>query len=103
MSVRRQENEYVAAANDMVLRLLSIDDDPAILALVKEVFECEPVEVFVAGNASEGLELVRNIRPHVVLLDVVMPEIDGMQMLKRILEIDPGLDVILMTGNYSME
>jgi len=55
MNVRRQENECVAAANDMVLRLLSIDDDPAILALVKKVFECEPVEIFVAGNAPEGL------------------------------------------------
>jgi DNA-binding NtrC family response regulator len=103
-NLRSQENESGTSANDNALRLLIIDDDLASLALLRDVFENEPVEVFVTGDSSEGLDLFRKKRPHIVLLDLlIMPQIGVMEILEKILEIDPGVDVILITGNYSTD
>jgi DNA-binding NtrC family response regulator len=103
LTLQTQKKQSVASATNLMLRLLIIDDDLANLALMREVFEGEPVEVFVTENASEGLDVFRNKRPHIVMLDLLMPQIGGMEMLERILEIDPGVDVILITGHYSTD
>jgi DNA-binding NtrC family response regulator len=93
----------VTSVNEIVLRLLIIDDDLENLALMRQVFETEPVKVFLTADASQGMELVRKEGPDVVLLDLLMPQIGGMKMLESILEIDPGVDVILITGHYSTD
>jgi len=103
LTLHKQKGESAASATDLALRLLVIDDDLPTLAFMRKVFEKEPVEIFVAGDTSEGLDLLRKKRPHVVMLDLLMPEIGGMEMLEKILEIDPGVDVILISGNYSTE
>ena len=93
----------MTSATEIILRLLIIDDDLDSLALMQQVFETEPVEIFLTGDALEGLELVRKNHPDVVLLDLLMPKIGGMKVLDSILEIDSGVDVILMTGHYSTD
>jgi DNA-binding NtrC family response regulator len=93
----------VTSVNEIVLRLLIIDDDLENLALMRQVFETEPVKVFLTADASQGMELVRKEGPDVVLLDLLTPQIGGMKMLESILEIDPGVDVILITGHYSTD
>ena len=103
LKLGKRENDSVPTANDKILRLLSIDDDLATLSFIADVFENEPVEVFVTSDTSEGLDLVRKKHPHIVLLDLQMPQMGGLEMLERILEIDPGVDVILLTGNYSTD
>ena len=49
------------------------------------------------------MELVYRHRPQIVLLDLVLPGVSGMELLKRILEFAPGADVLLITGHYSTE
>ena len=80
-------------ANDIVLRLLIVDDDLDNVALMRKVFENEPVEVFVTGDPSEGLNLFRKKRPQIVTLGIPTPQIDGLEMMEKILAIDPGVDV----------
>jgi DNA-binding NtrC family response regulator len=63
----------------------------------------EGLEIHAAANAQTGMELIQRVRPQVVLLDLVMPGVQGMEVLQKILEFDPGIDVILMTGYYSTE
>ena len=103
LSLPRQGNESMSLANGAVLRLLTIDNDPNSLASMRDAFENQPVEVLVTGDESEGLDLVKQKRPHVVLLNTLVPEIGGMAMLDKILKIDPGLDVILITESQSTE
>ena len=85
------------------MKLAVIDDDPQNLKLVKFILACEQWEIHTASDPQAGLELVRRMHPQVVLLDQVMPGIEGMELLEKILEFDPGIDVILMTGYYSTE
>jgi DNA-binding NtrC family response regulator len=85
------------------MKLVVIDDDPQNLKLVQFVLADEQLEIHTASDPERGLELVHRLRPQVVLLDLVMPGVEGMELLERILEFDPGIDVILMTGYYSTE
>ncbi len=91
-------------ANDVVLRILIIDDDVAAVTLMRTVFERESVEVFVAGDAAEGMDLFRKICPQIVTLPLRrMPLMSGMEMLEKILAIDPGVDVMIITKDYSTD
>ncbi len=83
--------------------LVVIDDDPANIKFARFVLAEEGLEIHSATDAQSGLELIRRTRPQIVLLDLVMPGVEGMEVLQQILEFDPGIDVILMTGFYSTE
>jgi DNA-binding NtrC family response regulator len=86
------------------MKLVVIDDDPQNLKLVKFVLaEEEDLEIHAASNPQSGMELIERLRPEAVLLDMVMPGVTGMELLERIVEFDPGVNVILMTGFYSTE
>jgi DNA-binding NtrC family response regulator len=86
-----------------IYRVLVIDDDAFAVELVKEALTFENLEIYGSTDAKSGVEMVIQHRPHLVLLDLVMPDVHGMELLERILEIDPGVDVILTTGHYSMD
>ncbi len=85
------------------MRLVVIDDEPKNLKLVQFILADEGLEIHTAADPQSGMELIRRLRPQVVLLDLVMPGVQGMEMLEKIVEFDPGIDVILMTGYYSTE
>jgi two-component system, NtrC family, response regulator HydG len=85
------------------MKLVVIDDDPANIKLVRFILANEGLEIHSATDPQSGLELVGRVHPQVVLLDLVMPGVQGMEVLQKVLEIDPGIDVILMTGHYSTE
>jgi len=90
-------------SNTPRIKLLAIDDDPQSLELVSEALSDNGLNILIAGDPEAGLELVRREHPEIVLSDIVMPKMNGMELLSRILEIDPATDVILMTAHYSTE
>ena len=65
-------------------RLLVIDDEEAILQMVKEHFELRGFEVFSASDGEEGLELATKTNPHVILLDLKMKKTDGEKILPQL-------------------
>ena len=83
--------------------LLIIDDNPSSLELLSEALAQSGLEILTASDADEGLDLFCDRRPHIVLTDLVMPKMSGMDVLERIMEIDSATDVILMTAHYSSE
>ncbi len=89
--------------SDFVLRAVIVDDEPMNLDLVRDSLEGQQIELFTSSDPHEGLQLVRQKHPHLVLLDYMMPGLTGMEMLEQIVEMDPGIDVILITGHYSPE
>lgn len=89
--------------NDASLKLLAIDDAPEHLALVSEALQQEGLEIQTATDAEVGWELFQTLHPRIVLLDLIMPKVNGMELLERIVAADPAVDVILMTGHYSTE
>jgi DNA-binding NtrC family response regulator len=85
------------------VRLIAIDDDPRALELLSEGLEQEGLQILTCADPEEGLRLVSQRRPQVVLLDLVMPGVTGMDLLERLVEASPETDVILVTANYSTE
>jgi DNA-binding NtrC family response regulator len=92
-----------ASGTQPSLRLVVIDDDPKNLKFVNFILANAGLEIHTASEPQEGLDLIRRLRPQIVLTDLVMPGVQGMELLQKIVEFDPGIDVILMTGYYSTE
>ncbi|MDP3986156.1 MAG: response regulator [Candidatus Veblenbacteria bacterium] len=65
-------------------KVLIVEDDPTLRDMYATKFESEGFEVLKAGNGEEGLELARTKKPEAILLDVMMPKLDGFATLKEI-------------------
>ena len=85
------------------LSLLIIDDNPGSLELLSNALAQPDLEILTASDPEEGLDLLHERHPQIVLTDLVMPKMTGMEVLERIMEFDPSTDVILMTAHYSTE
>src|SRR5579863_9837225 len=85
------------------LSLLIIDDNPGSLELLANALAQPDLDIFTASDPEDGVDLVYNRRPQIVLTDLVMPNMTGMEVLDRIMEFDPATEVILMTAHYSTE
>ena len=85
------------------LKLLAIDDTTQNLELIRATLEEMDLEIATAEDPEEGFEIFLRMRPRIVLLDMIMPKVNGMELLERIVAADPGTDVILMTAHYSPE
>jgi DNA-binding NtrC family response regulator len=92
-----------AAAARPAISLLVIDDNPGSVELLSNGLAQQGLEILTASRPEEGLDLFRNRRPQIVLTDLMMPNMTGMEVLERIVEIDPATDMILMTAHYSTE
>jgi two-component system response regulator (stage 0 sporulation protein F) len=90
-------------SSDSGFRIVAIDDDEQHLKFIATILSEENVTIFTAGNPQEGFELVRKKHPHLVLVDLVMPGMSGIEILERIVNFDPGIEVVLLTGQYSTE
>jgi DNA-binding NtrC family response regulator len=88
---------------DPPITLVAIDDDEESLSLVRDALSFDGLEVFCASDPEEGLKLVSRRQPEIVLLDLFMPGLGGMEVLDRIMSFAPCTDVILITGQYSTE
>lgn len=84
--------------------ILVVDDEPDIRSLVKEILEDEGYDVVMAENGSTARKALRDRRPDLVLLDIWMPDVDGISLLKEWSEGD-GLPcpVIMMSGHGTVE
>ncbi len=65
-------------------RVLVVDDDPAFCAIMREVLQRHDFEVHVAFSVAEALGLMERVRPHLLLVDIMMPEVDGLTLLRRV-------------------
>jgi two-component system KDP operon response regulator KdpE len=83
-------------------KILIIDDDPAFRNLVEQILTQKGYEVLKAGSGREGLRLMFDQRPELVLLDVVIPDVDGWQVCSRIREIS-DVPIIIITGRLKSE
>ncbi len=83
--------------------VLAIDDDTALLELIQETLTHEHLRVLTTTDPSAALEIVASQRPQIVLLDLVMPGANGMEILEKIVALNASIDVVLMTGHYSTD
>jgi DNA-binding NtrC family response regulator len=79
-------------------RLLVVDDEPLILEVLTEHFKSD-YDVETALNGADALGAILRARPDVVMLDINMPRMNGVQVLKDIKQIDDSIAVIMVTAN----
>ena len=83
-------------------RFLCIDDDRTLLLIVKQIltksFGAQTLEVFQASTGEEGLQIMREIKPDIILCDIHMPGMDGLEVCQRVRELKLRSAVILMSA-----
>ena len=80
-------------------RVLVIDDEGGIRDALRQVLEYEGWQVRTAASGGEGITLCNEFRPHVVLLDVKMAGLDGLETLTRLRDLDPPATVVMISGH----
>ena len=83
-------------------KILVVDDEPAFVRLVSQVLDQKGYQVFTAGDGQEALRLLFAHKPDLVLLDVMMPKMDGWQTCSRIRDLS-DIPIIMLTGKQTSE
>jgi DNA-binding NtrC family response regulator len=97
------DQQSQTAHTPATVSVVIIDDNPRSLEFVSTALSREGVEIFSASDPEQGLDLVYSHHPQIVMTDLVMPGMTGLDVLDRIIEFDPSIDVILMTAHYTTE
>ncbi len=84
-------------------KILVIDDESSIRNTLKEILEYEKYEVAVAEDGIEALELLRPGAFNVILCDVKMPKMDGIELLEKIRAVDPDVAVVMISGHGTID
>src|SRR5437773_2924104 len=82
--------------------LAVIDDDEAVGRLIAKIFQDENFDVRIASNGVSGLDLARASSPDVVLLDLNLPDLDGLEVLERLKTALPSLPVVMLTASQDV-
>lgn len=93
----------MTSAAPPTVRLLIVDDDEELRRTLEERFRRQGVNVCAAANGEEALKLTSQTRFDVALLDLHMPGMNGIELLERLKENNPGLEALLLTGHASIE
>lgn len=83
-----------------MVAVLIVEDDPLMLRMYQKIFTFEKFDVEVAKDGEEGLEKVKRLKPTIILLDVMMPKLNGFQVLEK-LKVDPdtkNIPVVMLTN-----
>ncbi len=98
MKGRDNQSKWVDDSLRLVPTLMVVDDDDSNLESLQSVFAREGFKILLAPGGREALELVRKERVDVVLTDLMMPDMDGLDLLRSVKTVSPETEVILMTA-----
>jgi len=84
----------------MAKKILIIEDLPALANALHDKFNHEGFETIHASNGLEGLEMIESEKPDLILLDIIMPKMDGLTMIKELRQKDPNnaIPIIILTN-----
>ena len=85
------------------MKILIIDDEKAICNTLKEILEYEKYEVDIANDGMEGIRKIQSSNFDLVLCDIKMPKMDGLEVLTKIQEIKPEIPVVMISGHGTIE
>lgn len=79
-------------------RILVVDDEMHIVRLLKKFLTSKTYDVYTATSGLEAIQKVKEVNPHIVLLDIIMPGMGGIDTLKEIKRVNPKIAVIMVTA-----
>ena len=84
-------------------RVMIVDDEKGIREALKQVLEYEEIEVQACASGHEAIRVYPDFKPHLVFLDVKMEGMDGLETLKRVRELDPQAQVVMISGHGTIQ
>jgi len=85
------------------IRLLMVDDDEDLLEMMKERFERSGMKVFATGKGLDALNLAADERIDIALFDINLPDANGLELLAKLKEQHPDIEVIMLTAHASVD
>jgi len=85
------------------IKVLLVDDEERFLKTTKKIFEKKGIEILTASNGRDALRILEQFPADVVVLDIKMPGIDGVRVLKKIKESHAHVQVIMLTGHATVK
>lgn len=83
--------------------IVAVDDDALTRELLRDALSSLPAQLHLAEDAAAARRLVREKKPQIVLMDLLLPDSNGLELTEEILRDAPGTDVVLLTGHYTPE
>jgi two-component system response regulator AtoC len=88
----------MAIATEAKERILVVDDEPSIRKYLQTLLEVDGHQVDTVNSGKGALEMIgQGVRPDLIILDVLMPEMDGLETLRQLMQVDPGLNVVMLS------
>ena len=84
-------------------KVLLVEDEKTLAMIIKDTLEYEGFDVICAMNGVEGLKLYYTDSPDVIIADIMMPEMDGFEMVKQIRKDNQAIPVLFLTARSSIE
>lgn len=81
-----------------MIKFLIVDDEPDVVDSVSELFTLRNYNVITATSGTKALEMVKKENPNIIILDIRMPDISGIDVLKEVKKSHPKIRVIMLTG-----
>ena len=81
-----------------MIKFLIVDDEPDVVDSVSELFTLRNYNVITATSGTQALEMVKKENPNIIILDIRMPDISGIDVLKEVKKSHPKIRVIMLTG-----
>ena len=85
------------------VRILVVDDEPEMCHLIKQILKREGYQIDVSFSGIEALQKIKSFNYHLLLTDLEMPEVDGIELTRKAKKQNPEIRVIMVTGNATVD
>ena len=99
----RGGNEPLTRPDGTPIRVLTVDDESSLTELLSMAMRYEGWEVATAGSGLDAVKVAREVRPDAIVLDMMLPDFDGLEVMRRIRTEQPDVPVIFLTAKDAVE
>jgi len=103
MAVIDHSKSPITRPDGTPIRVLAVDDESSLTELLSLAMRYEGWQVTTAGSGSDAVKAARECRPDAIVLDMMLPDFDGLEVMRRIRSEDPGVPVIFLTAKDALE
>ena len=101
--MRSSDSQQLTRPDGTPIRVLTVDDEPAITELLRMALRYEGWEVTTADSGLSAVQAAREVRPDAVVLDIMLPDFDGLEVMRRIRAEQPDMPVIFLTAKDAVD